>query len=73
MKEDTRFHPCRYRCGRTEWGTQSRTCDECKAILAEIAAENRRSRQPVTRARVGSAYTRGQGLSKVMATFGRGV
>ncbi len=66
-KPDTKFRACRKGCGERFWAERPGTCPACKAILAEIAADNQEHRRrQASRPRVGAAYTRGRGMSAHM-------
>jgi hypothetical protein len=50
-KPDTKMRACKRGCGRRYWCEKAGTCPECKAVLAEIAADNKRLRASQTQSR----------------------
>lgn len=64
-KPDTKMRGCKLGCGARYWCATAGTCPECKAILATIAADQKRLRATVRppRSPVGAAYTRGRAMS----------
>ena len=63
---------CAMACGERVPKVGPRTCGRCRAVLAEISADQKRAKQQKPgRANVGAAYTRGRQMSSVMRTYGR--
>ncbi len=72
-KPDTRFRACKKGCGERFWCEKPGTCPTCKVVLSQIAADGKAARKArASLANVGAAYTRGQGVSRLLRSWRNG-